>query len=168
MSAIFPGTFDPVTNGHLDIIRRFRRLWPDERLIIAIAEGENAGKNPIFTVEERFAQIRSLTSELGNIEILSFTGLVSGLAQKKGAKLIIRGLRNGTDFDYEMEMALFNRRLAPETETVFIPAALEHMIVSSSAVRTITGLGGSADWMLPDQIQIELRDKLRAKYTGEH
>ena len=160
MTAIFPGTFDPITNGHMDIIRRFLRLWPGDKLIIAIAEGENAGKKPIFTLEERFAQIRALTRGICNIEPLSFSGLVVEFARKTGAKFIIRGLRNSADFAYEMEMSLFNRQLAPEIETIFIPAALEHIIVSSSAVRVITGLGGSADWMLPEQIQTELRNKL--------
>jgi len=162
--AIFSGTFDPITNGHLDIITRFRRLWPEDRLIIAIAEGENAGKKPIFSLEERFSQIRALTDGIGNVEPLSFSGLLTEFARKTGARFIIRGLRGETDFNYEMEMALFNRQLAPEIETLFIPAALEHMIVSSSAVRIIAGLGGSADWMLPDQIQTELRNKLRDKH----
>ena len=160
MTAIFPGTFDPITIGHLDIIRRFRYLWPDDKLIIAVAEGENAGKRPIFTLEERFAQVRALTGKVTNIETLSFSGLLAEFARKLGARFIIRGLRNGTDFNYEMEMALINRQLAPDIETLFIPAALAHMVISSSAVRQIIGLGGNADWMLPEQIQNELRNKL--------
>jgi len=145
----------------MDIINRFRRLWPDCRLVIAIAEGGNAGKKPIFSLEERFAQIRALTDSIGNIETMSFGGLLAEFAQKIGARFIIRGLRNTTDFNYEMEMALFNRQLAPEIETIFIPTALGHMITSSTAVRIIAGLGGSADWMLPERIQFELREKLR-------
>jgi pantetheine-phosphate adenylyltransferase len=147
----------------MDIIQRFRGLWPGDKLIIGIAEGENAGKKPIFTLAERMAQIRSLTSGMGNIEVWPFSGLVTEFARKMGARFIVRGIRNGADFDYEMEMSFFNRRLAPEIETVFIPAALEHMIVSSSAVRTIAELGGSADWMLPGQVQTELRNKLKDK-----
>ncbi|MDR1559989.1 MAG: pantetheine-phosphate adenylyltransferase [Clostridiales bacterium] len=159
MTAIFPGTFDPITNGHLDIIHRFKRLWPEDKLIIAIAEGENAGKKPIFTTEERLDQARALTAGVRGVEAKAFAGLLVEFARKAGARCIIRGLRNGTDFDYEMEMALINRELAPEIETIFIPAALEHMIISSSAVRQIAGAGGNADWMLPEQIRAELRKK---------
>ncbi|MDR2649305.1 MAG: pantetheine-phosphate adenylyltransferase [Clostridiales bacterium] len=159
MTAIFPGTFDPITNGHLDIIRRFSRLWSDDKLIIAIAEGENAEKKPIFTLEERVDQVRALTDGVRGVEAQAFSGLLTEFARKTGARYIIRGLRNGTDFDYEMEMALINRQLAPEIETIFIPAALEHMIISSSAVRRIAGLRGNADWMLPEQIRAGLREK---------
>ena len=160
MTAIFPGTFDPITNGHMDIIQRFRQLWPDFKLIIAVAEGKSAGKKTIFTLDERFAQIRELTCKIGNIEALSFSGLLVNFARKMNARFIVRGLRNGIDFNYEMQMAHLNRHLAPEIETLFIPAALDHTIVSSSAVRMIAGLGGCADWMLPEQIQNELRNKL--------
>ena len=167
MTAVFPGTFDPITNGHIDIIQRFRRLWPNDKLIIAVADGKNTGKKPIFTLEERFAQIQALLGDANNIEAKAFTGLLVEFARKTGARFIIRGLRNGNDFDYEMEMALINRQLAPEIETLFIPAALDHMIISSSAVRQIAGLGGSADWMLPEPIQAELRSKLaNQNYRG--
>ena len=163
MTAVFPGTFDPVTIGHMDIIRRFRRLWPEYKLIIAVAAGENAGKEPLFTLKERIDQIRALTSDIGHIEVAPFSGLVAEFAHKAGARLIVRGLRDAADFDYEIKMSFFNRRLAPEIETIFIPSAPEHTIVSSSAARVITGLGGRADWMLPELIQTELRKKLGDK-----
>jgi pantetheine-phosphate adenylyltransferase len=160
LAAVFPGTFDPITIGHMDIIKRFRRAWPEETLIIAVADGNNTQKNPLFSLEERFTQVKTLTAQIDHLEVEAFSGLVVKFAEKKGARFLIRGLRNGTDFNYEMEMALFNRLLAPEIETLFIPAAAEHTIVSSSAVRQIAALGGNADWMVPENVQRDLRAKL--------
>ncbi|MDR1913204.1 MAG: pantetheine-phosphate adenylyltransferase [Clostridiales bacterium] len=159
MSAIFSGSFDPITNGHLDKIRRFRALWVDERLIMAVADDYCAQKKTLFSFDERISQIKEIVSDIDNIEVDRFSGLISEYAKKKHAMFIIRGVRNTVDFNYEMEMALHNRRLG-DIETVFIPTDEKYFIVSSSAVRLIATLGGDADWMIPRRVRNDLREKL--------
>jgi pantetheine-phosphate adenylyltransferase len=156
--AIYPGTFDPLTNGHLDIIERVCKLGISDRLIIAVRE--NLRKSPLLSLVERLALIYKLTSDFDQVEVDICTGLLVEYARSKYASMIIRGLRNGMDFNYEMEMAVINQSLAPDIETLFIPSKAENIYVSSSAVKEITKLGGSAGSMAPAAVIEYLKTKL--------
>jgi pantetheine-phosphate adenylyltransferase len=142
-TGVYPGTFDPVTNGHLDIVRRASRVL--DRLVIGVSE--SAGKGPLFTPEERVELARAETKAIAEstglaIEVVSFTGLLVEFARRSGAQVIVRGLRAVTDFDYEFQMAGMNNRLAPEIEIVFLMASERHQFISSSLVKEIARLGG--------------------------
>lgn len=147
---VYPGTFDPVTNGHLDIISRAARTV--HRLVIGVAE--NAGKGPLFPLEERVELVRAETDAIARdsgteIEVVSFSGLLVGLAQDVGAGVIVRGLRAVTDFDYELQMTGMNRRLDDGIETVFLMASETHQFISSRFVKEIARLGGDISSFVP-------------------
>ena len=149
-AGVYPGTFDPVTNGHLDIIGRAARLL--DRLVVGVAE--NAGKGPLFPVEERVELVRAEAAEIGArtgaaIEVVSFDGLLVEFARNAGAGMIVRGLRAVSDFDYEFQMAGMNARLAPEVETVFLAASERHQFISSRFVKEIARLGGDVSSFVP-------------------
>ena len=153
--AIYPGSFDPPTNGHLDMIARGSRLA--DHLILAILR--NTQKQPLFSVEERFEMMRSVISKRTNIEVDSFEGLLVEYAAKKGANAILRGIRAISDYETELQMALLNRRMRPETETIFLMAAEEYSFISSRMIKEIVTLGGDVSQFVPDIVATRLRAK---------
>ena len=157
--AIFPGSFDPLTNGHLDIIKRSLPLFDE----IVIAVLNNPEKNPMFTVEERCKMIREILPSVKNDDcrliVDSFSGLTADFAKKKEAKAIVRGIRAVADYEYELRMALMNRRLEPEIETVFLLAAEEFSYVSSSLMKQVFTLGGRVEGLVPEIVEAKMRGK---------
>ena len=158
--AIFPGSFDPLTNGHLDIIKRSLPLF--DEIIIAVLN--NPEKNPMFTVEERCAMIREILPQIKSAEcdltVASFSGLTADFARKRNASAIVRGIRAISDYEYELRMALMNRRLEPEIETVFLMAAEEYSYVSSNLMKQVFTLGGRVDGLIPPLVEAKMREKL--------
>lgn len=155
--AIYPGSFDPPTNGHLDLIRRASGLA--DRLIVAVLN--NSRKQPLFTVEERIEMLREATRDTENIETDSFDGLLVDYAAKRRANVIVRGIRAISDYETELQMALINRRLRPETETIFLMAREEFSYVSSRMIKEIFSLGGDVSGFVPPLVAERLRGKLR-------
>jgi pantetheine-phosphate adenylyltransferase len=151
--AIFPGSFDPLTNGHVDIITRGARLF--DRIIVAILR--NIDKSPLFPVDERIAIAREVFAHTGNVEVDSFAGLLVDYARLKRANVIVRGLRAVSDFEYEMQMALMNRRLYPEVETIFMMPADTYTYVSSRLVKEVFALGGDVSGLVPPVVQARMR-----------
>ncbi|MGI6180653.1 MAG: pantetheine-phosphate adenylyltransferase [Agathobaculum sp.] len=151
-TAIYPGSFDPVTLGHLDIIRRASVMF--DRLVVSVMHNQN--KKPLFTVEERMAFLRRTTESLPNVEIASFDGLLADYARREGACAVVKGLRAVSDFEYEFQMALANRKLNPELDTVFLMTSAEYMYLSSSVVKDIAVHGGSIAGFVPDALEAEI------------
>jgi pantetheine-phosphate adenylyltransferase len=154
--AIYPGSFDPITLGHLDVIERACKLF--ERAIVAVLR--NPSKSPLFTVSERLEQIRLSTQHLPNIEVDSFDGLTVNYAQIRQANVIIRGLRVLSDFEKELQMAHTNKTLAVQIETVFLATSTEYGFLSSSLVKEIARFGGSVDHFVPKHVAIDIYNKL--------
>jgi pantetheine-phosphate adenylyltransferase len=159
--AIYPGSFDPLTNGHVDIIQRGSDLFT--RIIVAILI--NQEKAPLFTVPERVDIARDVFRAWGNVEVDTFDGLLVDYARKRKAGVIVRGLRAVSDFEFEMQMALMNRRLNPEVETVFMMPAEPYTYVSSRIVKEVVALGGSVHGLVPDSVEERLRQKKLARET---
>jgi pantetheine-phosphate adenylyltransferase len=154
--AVFPGTFDPLTSGHLDVIRRGARLF--ERLVVGVAE--NAGKDgPVFTAAERVGHIRELTDDLTNVSVESYTGMTVDFVKSMGARIILRGIRTFGDFEYECRLALANRAFAG-VETVFVMASEENAFVSSTLIKEAVNLGADASRFVPDPVLTHLRERL--------
>jgi len=159
--AIFPGSFDPLTNGHVDIIQRGARFF--DRIVVAVLI--NQEKAPLFTVPERVDLARNVFREWPNVEVDTFDGLLVDYARRKRAGVIVRGLRAVSDFEFEMQMALMNRRLNPDVETVFMMPAEPYTYVSSRIVKEVVALGGSVHGLVPDSVETRLRDKKLARET---
>ncbi|HXW08718.1 MAG TPA: pantetheine-phosphate adenylyltransferase [Vicinamibacterales bacterium] len=159
--AIYPGSFDPLTNGHVDIIQRGSRLF--DRIIVGVLV--NVEKAPLFTLPERVDIGREVFRAWANVEVDTFDGLLVDYARRKGANVIVRGLRAVSDFEYEMQMALMNRRLNPDVETVFMMPAEPYTYVSSRLVKEVVALGGSVHGLVPDLVERRLRDKKLARET---
>ncbi|WP_026476454.1 pantetheine-phosphate adenylyltransferase [Alkaliphilus transvaalensis] len=153
---IYPGSFDPITNGHLDIIQRASSIC-DEVIVSVIT---NPSKNPLFTLEERVELIKEVVKPFGNVKVDCFTGLLVDYARIKEAKVIIKGLRAVSDFEYEFQMALMNRKLAPEIETIFLMTSSKNSYLSSSIVKEVAKLGGCIEGLVPDIIKKEILKKL--------
>lgn len=155
--AIYPGSFDPVTNGHLDLIERAAKLF--DRLIVAVLK--NDGKEPLFTTAERIEMLREATRGWPNVEVDMFGGLLVEYARQKQARVILRGIRAVSDYEYELQMALMNRKLAPEIETVFLLPAEAYSYLSSRLVKEIARLGGSVHGLVPPIVEQRLQTKMR-------
>ncbi len=157
--AIYPGTFDPVTYGHIDLIKRACGIFSE--VIIAVAH--NPQKEPLFTVRERKGFLKKATANLSNVRIEDFDGLVVDYARKKGIKVLIRGLRMISDFEYEFQMALTNRKLAPDIETIFLMPQETHSYLSSTLLKEAVSLGADISCFVPDFVFQVLKEKVKGK-----
>jgi pantetheine-phosphate adenylyltransferase len=158
--AVYPGSFDPVTVGHLDIVERSAALF--DRIIVAVAPASsNPDKRPLFSMEERIALLRSACASLPNVVVEPLQGLLVDFTAARGARVIIRGLRAVSDFEYELAMALMNRRLRPEIDTLYLMATGEHSFISSSLVREVARLGGTLDGLVPPLVARAMASRLQ-------
>ena len=161
--AIYPGSFDPITNGHLDLIQRGSRLF--DRLIVSILRNET--KQPLFSVEERTEMLLEVVHVYPNVEVDSFDGLLVDYAAKRSATVLLRGIRAISDYEYELQMALMNSRLRPEIETVFMMANEAYSFISSRLVKEVFGLGGNITGLVPPSVEARLDRRLsKTKPTG--
>lgn len=156
VTALVPGSFDPVTNGHLDIIERAAGMF--DHILVAVAR--NSSKTPLFSVEERMEMLREACASRTNVTVDTFEGLLVDYALARGATVIVKGLRAVSDFEYELQMALMNRRLNNSVETVFMMTGAEYSYLSSSIVKEIARLGGSVEGLVPNSVGQRLRKKL--------
>ncbi|MBX3473291.1 MAG: pantetheine-phosphate adenylyltransferase [Planctomycetes bacterium] len=161
--AVYPGTFDPVTNGHLDVIRRGAALF--DKLVVACAI--NVQKSPLFELEERLEMLREVTRGLENIEVASFSGMAVDFVRGLGSRVILRGLRTFSDFESEVQLAYANRTFAPELETVFVCASLEESFISSRLIREAATLGGDIERFVPAVVAMRLRRKYGASRPSQ-
>ena len=167
LTAICPGSFDPVTCGHLDIIARASKMFG--KLIVVVAS--NGAKHCSFTPEERVEMIKKCTEKLSNIEIVHYDGLLADYAAKRGASAIIKGLRAMSDFEYEFQMALTNKKLNPNVETLFLTTDSHNMYLSSSMVKQVASMGGDISGFVPEVIKQDIMDRIyikkQTKFTEE-
>lgn len=162
MVALYPGSFDPITNGHLDLIQRGSALF--DRLIVAILRNDE--KHPLFSVGERMEMVKEVIGHLPNVEVGSFGGLLVDYAGQASASVILRGIRAVSDYEYELQMALMNRRLRPDIETVFLMASEAYSFISSRLVKEVIRLGGNIGDLVPPSIEGRLKRRLLEE-TGE-
>jgi pantetheine-phosphate adenylyltransferase len=160
--AIYPGSFDPITNGHLDLISRGAKLV--DQLIVAVLR--NASKAPLFSVDERVDMLRDATTEFGNVQVDSFDGLLVDYAARRNANAILRGIRAISDYEHELQMTLMNRRLRPETDTMFLMAGEAYSFVSSHLVKEVFALGGDVSGLVPKAVEQRLKGKIAPKHEG--
>jgi pantetheine-phosphate adenylyltransferase len=157
--AIYPGSFDPLTNGHVDIILRGARLF--DRIVVAMLV--NAEKSPLFTMDERVEIARAVFKDHPNVEIATFDGLLVDYVERRQAQVIVRGLRAISDFEFEFQMALMNRRLNPKIETIFMMPAEQYTYISSRLIKEVFALGGQVHGLVPELVEERLRDKVMAR-----
>ncbi len=157
VTAICPGSFDPVTYGHLDIVTRASKMF--EKLIVVVAS--NSSKKSSFTPEERVEMIKKCITDLPNVEVVHYDGLLADYAAEIGATAIVKGLRAMSDFEYEFQMALTNKKLNPNVETLFLTTAAENMYLSSSMVKQIASMGGDIESFVPDVIRQDIIDRIK-------
>jgi pantetheine-phosphate adenylyltransferase len=158
-AAIYPGSFDPITNGHVDIIERGLKVF--DRVIVAVLE--NPKKRPLFTTKERVRMIQDIFASKKEVEVRAFDGLLVDFARSQGTRVVIRGLRAISDFEYELQMALMNRSLAPDIETFFMMPSVNYSFLSSNLVREVAGLGGSVEGLVPPRVARKLRSKVKVQ-----
>jgi len=155
LKAIYPGSFDPLTNGHLDLIERGSKIFGE--LVVAILH--NAEKDPLFSLDERMAMLKATTTRFSNVQVSSFEGLLVDYVAKQGAQVVLRGIRAISDYEYELQMALMNRKLDPQIETVFMMPAGTYSYLSSRLVKEVFNLGGSVRGLVPELVEEKLRQK---------
>lgn len=155
-TAIYPGSFDPITSGHLNIIRRASNSF--DKLIVCVMV--NAGKSPMFTIDERVEMIRRVTRDLPNVEVDCSNELLAEYAKRRGSCVIIKGLRAGSDFENEFQMALINRKLNPDLDTMFLTAESQYMYLSSSVVKELASYGADLSDFIPEEILVDFQNKL--------
>ena len=154
-SVVYPGTFDPITNGHVDLIQRASRLF--DRVVVGVAEDTH--KTPVFGAEQRVALARGALEDVANVEVTPFSGLLVSFARDRGIGVIMRGLRAVSDFEFEFQLAGMNRRMAPDVETLFLTPAEKYAFLSSSLVREVSRLGGDVSAFVPPSVQAALRQR---------
>jgi pantetheine-phosphate adenylyltransferase len=157
VKALYPGTFDPPTNGHVDLIQRGAKLF--DHLTVAILV--NPVKNPLFTVDERVEMLKEATAGIGNVSVAIFDGMMVDFARQQGATAVLRGIRAISDYEHEFQMALMNRRLAPEVETVFLQPAGRYSFVSSRMVKEVFSFGGDVGGLVPPNVLKRLRARIK-------
>ena len=162
-TAIYPGSFDPVTSGHLNIIRRAASVF-DELIVCVMV---NAGKNPMFTLAERVDMIRRVTADLPNVTVDCSEELLAEYARKKGSRVIVKGLRAGSDFENEFQMAMINRKINPELDTMFLTAEHQFTYLSSSTVKELAAYGADLTGFLPETIIQDVRDRIKKNRKEE-
>ena len=156
LRAVYPGSFDPVTYGHLDIIRRSRSLA--DELIVGVLN--NKAKTPLFSVEERVKMLEEMTKNMPGVKVVPFDGLLIDFAKEMSAGIVVRGLRAVTDFEYELQMAQTNNKLSPELETVFLTTSLEYSYLSSTIVKEVAAFGGDISQFVPEMIERRIQEKI--------
>lgn len=156
--AVYPGSFDPITNGHLDLVERCAPLV--DELVVAVLRNEH--KSPLFSLDERVAMLREVLHRFPNVVVDSFDGLLVDYARSRGARLLLRGIRAISDYEYELQMALMNRRLAPEIETMFMMAGEAYSFISSKLVKEVIGLGGDIRGLVPPSVEELLKRRFSA------
>jgi pantetheine-phosphate adenylyltransferase len=159
--AIYPGSFDPLTNGHLDLIERGSKIF--DELIVSVLR--NTEKDPLFTVSERLEMLQQMVRQYENVRVEAFEGLLVDYAMQKKAKAVLRGIRAISDYEYELQMALMNRKLEPQLETVFMMPAETYSYLSSRLVKEIFRLGGSVRGLVPEVVEQRLREKFHGSTT---
>ena len=162
LTAIYPGSFDPLTNGHLDIIERGRKIF--DHFVVAVLK--NPHKQPLFTPEERKEMIEEAVKCFSNVEVEIFDGLLVNFAREKKCQVIIRGLRAISDYEYETQIAVTNRKMAPEIETLFLPTSTEFSYLNSTVVKEIASFGGCIRGLVPPVVEKRLRDKFSKKHSA--
>ena len=160
ITAIYPGTFDPITNGHSDLVQRASRIF--DRVILAVATGGQSGsKEPVFSVGERVSLAKNVLTGMDNVEVIQFDGLLVDFVQKQSAQVILRGLRAVSDFEYEFQLASMNRHLNEKIETLFLTPAEQYSYISSSLVREIAALGGDVSPFVHEEVATALNNRIR-------
>ena len=154
---VVPGTFDPLTSGHLEVIDRASRLF--DEVVVAVALSEGKGSGPLFPHAQRVELARQAVAYLGNVEVLAFDNLLVDFAREIGAVAVVKGLRATTDFEYEFQMAALNYRLAPDLETVFVTASPDYTYISSSVVKELASMGGNISGMVPANVERALKER---------
>lgn len=157
--AVYPGSFDPITKGHLDLIERCAPLV--DQLVVAVLR--NADKRPLFSLDERVEMLQEVVKDFANVVVDSFDGLLVDYARSKKARILLRGIRAISDYEYELQMALMNRRLAPEIETMFMMAGEAYSFISSKLVKEVIGLGGDIRGLVPPSVEERLKERFNAR-----
>lgn len=160
ITAIYPGTFDPITNGHTDLVQRASRIF--ERVILAVAKGsQSGGKQPFFSADDRVSLAKDVLSDMGNVEVIQFDGLLVDFVQEQNAQVILRGLRAVSDFEYEFQLASMNRHLNNKIETLFLTPAEQYSYISSTLVREVAVLGGDVSPFVNEKVAAALNNRIR-------